>query len=333
MEAIGDFSRATGLTQRALRLYDRLGLLQPTAVDPATGYRWYAPEQRRAAAAIAALRASGMPLRQIAAVLAATPAEAHQLVDRHWATVEARVAHARVAIASVHALIDEEDGPMTTTITGLREGLGRVLFAAGVDPDRPGLHSVLVRTGPDGVRLVATDAYRLVECTVTGEGPAGDVVLHRDALAELAAALDDAAEVTLRMVEGTAVVVSADEEHRLAAQTTPFPDYEKLMLPPGPHRAEVDRAELLASLDPLMDREAVAVRFAGDSVVVTSAADAGSAGDGIVVGMNPRYLADGVRALAGDRVVLECHDELKPAQVTAAGDARYTYLLMPVKLA
>ena len=36
---IGRFARITGLTVKALRHYDEVGLLRPAAVDPETGYR------------------------------------------------------------------------------------------------------------------------------------------------------------------------------------------------------------------------------------------------------------------------------------------------------
>lgn len=36
-------SRASGLSLKALRLYDANGLLVPARVDPATGYRSYGP--------------------------------------------------------------------------------------------------------------------------------------------------------------------------------------------------------------------------------------------------------------------------------------------------
>ena len=42
---IGRFAHLTGLTVKALRHYDQIGLLRPAAVDPDTGYRTYAPEQ------------------------------------------------------------------------------------------------------------------------------------------------------------------------------------------------------------------------------------------------------------------------------------------------
>jgi len=41
MFTIGEFSRITGLTVKALRFYHEEGLLEPTAVDDQTGYRYY----------------------------------------------------------------------------------------------------------------------------------------------------------------------------------------------------------------------------------------------------------------------------------------------------
>ena len=39
--SIGEFSRLSRLSPKALRLYDELGLLVPDHVDPVTGYRVY----------------------------------------------------------------------------------------------------------------------------------------------------------------------------------------------------------------------------------------------------------------------------------------------------
>jgi serine/threonine protein phosphatase PrpC len=43
----GEFARTSGLTRKALRLYDELSLLTPARVDPQSGYRFYAPAQLR----------------------------------------------------------------------------------------------------------------------------------------------------------------------------------------------------------------------------------------------------------------------------------------------
>ena len=39
MLKIGDFSRLAGASVKALRLYDKLGVLRPASVDFVTGYR------------------------------------------------------------------------------------------------------------------------------------------------------------------------------------------------------------------------------------------------------------------------------------------------------
>ena len=59
---IGEFARASGLTAKALRLYDELELLTPAEVDPSNGYRYYAPEQVEQARLVARLRSAGVPL-------------------------------------------------------------------------------------------------------------------------------------------------------------------------------------------------------------------------------------------------------------------------------
>lgn len=38
--SIGEFARASGLTAKALRLYDELELLRPAEVDQSNGYRY-----------------------------------------------------------------------------------------------------------------------------------------------------------------------------------------------------------------------------------------------------------------------------------------------------
>jgi DNA-binding transcriptional MerR regulator len=67
--SIGEFAAASRLSQKALRLYGEKGLLAPTWVDPDSGYRYYRPEQLRAATLIALLRRAGIALAEIRAFL------------------------------------------------------------------------------------------------------------------------------------------------------------------------------------------------------------------------------------------------------------------------
>jgi len=66
---IGRLARLSGLTVKALRHYDRVGLLRPISVDRDTGYRRYAPDQLERAREIRTLRELDVPLADIRAVL------------------------------------------------------------------------------------------------------------------------------------------------------------------------------------------------------------------------------------------------------------------------
>lgn len=97
--SIGRFAHATGLTAKALRLYDRLGLLPPEFVDLDSGYRYYSADQISIARGIHALRSVHMSLPQIGAVLeASTITEVQARLDVHRQWMEDQVTEYEAAI-------------------------------------------------------------------------------------------------------------------------------------------------------------------------------------------------------------------------------------------
>ncbi|MDA2811353.1 MerR family transcriptional regulator [Nocardiopsis sp. RSe5-2] len=99
--SIGEFSRLTWLSPKALRIYERRGLLLPDLVDDYTGYRYYRPSQAERARTIALLRRVGMPLERIGAVLDATGERRRALIEAY--RVETVRAHER-AVALLDGL-------------------------------------------------------------------------------------------------------------------------------------------------------------------------------------------------------------------------------------
>ncbi|MEU6508726.1 MULTISPECIES: MerR family transcriptional regulator [unclassified Streptomyces] len=93
---IGAFAARARLSAKALRLYDRLGLLSPAHVDEASGYRYYRADQVERARLVALLRQLDMPLARIADVVGAEGGdEAAERLGAYWADVEHRVAGQR----------------------------------------------------------------------------------------------------------------------------------------------------------------------------------------------------------------------------------------------
>ncbi len=104
--SIGDFSRATHLSIKTLRHYHRLGLLEPSAVDPDTGYRRYTTLQIPAAQVIRRFRDLDMPLEQIRAVLEAPDLRSrNQLITAHLSRLEQELARTQGAVASLRDLL------------------------------------------------------------------------------------------------------------------------------------------------------------------------------------------------------------------------------------
>jgi DNA-binding transcriptional MerR regulator len=85
---IGEFSKRSRLSAKALRLYDELGLLLPAEVDPGSGYRLYVPAQLEPAFLISALRQLGFPLADIRAVIGLERGAAGERIAQMWAHAE-----------------------------------------------------------------------------------------------------------------------------------------------------------------------------------------------------------------------------------------------------
>jgi PPM family protein phosphatase len=113
---IGEFSRAVRLSPRALRLYDKLGLLPPEVVDGETGYRYYHPDQLERGRLIAWLRRLGMPLDLIRTVCDATPDAAAKEIQGYRELIAAEAA-GRDRLAAF--LVDHFSGRADTMPTPL----------------------------------------------------------------------------------------------------------------------------------------------------------------------------------------------------------------------
>jgi len=75
MLKIGEFSKRAHLTVKALRFYEKEGILMPASIDKWTGYRYYETEQLLQAAAVKSYRQLGLSLEEIKAILAGADAK------------------------------------------------------------------------------------------------------------------------------------------------------------------------------------------------------------------------------------------------------------------
>ncbi|MEU2620356.1 MerR family transcriptional regulator [Streptomyces sp. NPDC007157] len=123
---IGAFAARSRLSAKALRLYDRLGLLAPAHVDETTGYRYYRAGQTERARLVALLRRLDMPLARIAEVIEAADGDttdgdtaaggaAARLLAAYWADVERRIAGQRTLAAYLRGRLSGRSSEMYET--------------------------------------------------------------------------------------------------------------------------------------------------------------------------------------------------------------------------
>lgn len=249
-----------------------------------------------------------------------------------------------------HRLPDPTGDGVTLDAAELATALRQVVPAASNDVARPTLTGVLMTAEAGGVRLVATDSYRLAVRDLSWRGVLDEgrsVIIPAVALDNLARVLVGVDTATMWLGEN-----DASFEAGPVRLTTPliegeFPTYKGLIPSGCPNRLTVDRKALFEGVRRVKPfaKHAIPVRLTVtdgwlDLVVADGHVElAREMFDGVkyegaklTVGFDPEYLLDGLRALSGDEVLIETVDAVRPALVTSPGHPEFVYLLMPVQV-
>jgi DNA-binding transcriptional MerR regulator len=104
--SIGYFSRHTGLSIRALRLYDELGILKPAVVISHNKYRYYTPEQITVAEQIRTYRENELPLEEIKQILEHPPRTTETL-QTHLERLKQRLTQHQTMIGQLEQMLSQ----------------------------------------------------------------------------------------------------------------------------------------------------------------------------------------------------------------------------------
>jgi DNA polymerase-3 subunit beta len=202
--------------------------------------------------------------------------------------------------------------------------------------------------------IVATDGHRLA--LKRSDGLAADSV-EKDLL--LPARVADELERMLPDDEDAAVEVYhfanqvffefGNQLMASALLDVKFPDYERVVPKDVDSKVHVARDELLEALGRVLlvckqkDQNPVShVETQGETLTLTS--DAGEVGKGreelkaevaggdIKIALNPAYVIDALKVLAGEQVTLNWINEVNPVMVTSPRDPDFTYIVMPIRM-
>jgi len=255
----------------------------------------------------------------------------------------------RVSAEDFPKLVAPSGGGVRMDGAALSAALRQVVPAASRDEARPILTAVLLAADANGLRLVATDSYRLAVRDLPGENVLGSrdkVLVPAKALGELQRLLSDGeVEVSFSDREASFDVGRAVVSTRLIEGE--FPNYQQLIPSGYPNRLIVEREPLVEAVKRVrlvtQGRDTpVRLAMKADGVELSARSEAGDAqefldakyeGTEMTVAFNPEFLLDGAQVISAAEVALETQDALKPATVRASDGGDFLYLLMPVRVA
>ena len=229
----------------------------------------------------------------------------------------------------------------------LAEAISQVTVAASSDGARPILTGVLFESSETGLRLVATDSYRLARKDLVGVGLEGTGLVPARGLRELPKTIGST-KISAQLGDREAVFSSDRGMLRLRLIDGTFPKYQSLLPEAYPNQVILDKEALLEALGrvTLVAEDHIPVRLKlmdGGVEVSVSRQDVGGetehlagefsgAEDEVSIAFNPKYLQEGVMVVPGDSVRIQVIDAFKPSVLDDGSDGDYLYLLMPVRV-
>ncbi len=252
--------------------------------------------------------------------------------------------------------LDVEDFPVQEEVVSegvevdgeeLADAINQVTIAASGDGARPILTGVLFESSEEGLRMVATDSYRLAKRDLAGVGLEGTALVPARGLRELARTIG-APKITAQLRDREAVFSSDRGTLRLRLIDGNFPKYESLLPKTYPNQVVLNKEELLDALGrvALVAEDHIPVRLklmeGGVEVTVTRQDVGGESehlsgeftgsDEEVTIAFNPRYLQDGVNAMPGESVRIQVIDSYKPSVLDTGTEGNFLYLLMPVRV-
>jgi DNA polymerase III subunit beta len=254
-----------------------------------------------------------------------------------------------LSLSDYPAQVEPDAEPVVLKSSEVSDALRQVVRAASTDDARAVLTGVLIAAEDDGVKMVATDSYRLAvrdlpQSSMLASGQR--VLVPGRALAELQRILSGDAELTVRLGAREAVFEVGTTRLTTRLIEGEYPNYRNLLPSAYPNLLTVGREALLEALRrvKILAQDSTPVRLSlnGETLQLTAITqdvgnaaeeiDAGYDGAEMTVAFNPDYLAAGIDAVEGDEVTLATIDPMKPAVLRGVGHDDYLYLLMPVRV-
>ena len=254
--------------------------------------------------------------------------------------------------------LPEVSGDLAIEITqaAMRDLIRSTIFAASRDETRAILTGVLLERNGGGVKMVATDSYRLAvkdatidKVKVTGGDEKWQAIIPARALQELNRMLDPADETPVRISAGEQQIMFAVGPYLLISRLIEgqFPNYARLLAAEPDRMLTVNRDDLLGAIKRaaiVARAEASKLLFRAANGTLTISAESGDVGraheelpislegNEIEIAFNAEYLTDALGVMESENVIWHLTGPESPGLVKRSDDPDYIYVVMPMRM-
>jgi DNA polymerase-3 subunit beta len=250
-------------------------------------------------------------------------------------------------------VVDEFDPDRTLTIaqTDLAKLLDKTHFSMAQQDVRYYLNGLLLETGDNRLRAVATDGHRLALCDIPIDGASGQksqVIVPRKGVLELQKLLSgDGEDVQISIGSNHIRLQVADIRFTSKLIDGRFPDYDRVIPDVGTNSVSAGRDAFRHALQraAILSNEkyrGVRLEFNKNSVKIQAnnpdqeeaedEVEVDYSGDQMEIGFNVNYLLDALSAVDEEEVEVGLVDASSSCVVRAPHDANCLYVVMPMRL-
>jgi len=228
----------------------------------------------------------------------------------------------------------------------IKEMIRKVAFCVSADIDRPVFMGVHITNEEGVLSCMASDTYRLAwykNLKVDHHEPFS-LVIPGELLAKIGKIVADDDNVKIYISDKELVFVIGDYVVSARLIDGNYPDLSNALPKKPETQTVIDRKSLVDVINRailMIDKGARTVNLAvGESITVNAESELGRMNEELPIAfkgnkleriiLNARFLLEGVKAIDGDKIYIDFHDETGPAIIKETG---FRYLVLPIKTA
>jgi len=236
-----------------------------------------------------------------------------------------------------------------------KNALTQLINSVAISETRPEISGIFLKIGKEGLKLTATDSFRLGEKTVSEKyfksegGKARDyaVIFPQKIAQELIRVTGEQEKPLKIFVDSNQILFDLDNVHLISRLIEgQYPDYQAIIPKKTATQAKMLKDEFLGAIkiagifSSKVNDVKVKVSPQKSVLEIESRSEFGSnrsqvsaklSGSQLEAVFNFRFLLDGLNNIFSKEVIMEFNDENSPAVLRAADDSSYFYIVMPIR--